>query len=403
MGKTAKLVMVTEANNNKYYNMFEQGDGTFKVEYGRVDSSAQHASYPMSQWDKKHNEKTRKGYKDITELYAIKESTGDKTTDPAFISNDLYVKQLIEDLQKWANNTVTQNYKVSSKNVTKKMVDEAQIIVDKIAAVYNSKYTKEDLNKLLLELFMVIPRKMGNVKDYLVSDNDSNDAIGKIIENEQSILDTLAGQVAIQEPEVEEVTVDGEAKTTGLLDSMGIEMTHVDDPNTIAMVKKLMGDSANLFSRLFQVKNHKTEKRYETVTRENEKLLFHGSRNQNFFNILQTGMLIRPAGVITAGSMFGDGIYFATKARKSIGYTSLSGSYWANGNNSKAYLALFSVNLGRHKDVYKHDSSCYSFSEKTIAPYNSTFAHAGPSLMNDELIVYNPNRCTIKYFIEIKN
>lgn len=34
-------------------------------------------------------------------------------------------------------------------------------------------------------------------------------------------------------------------------------------------------------------------------------------------------------------------LYFATKARKSIGYTSLSGSRWASGSNNVAYLAIF--------------------------------------------------------------
>jgi hypothetical protein len=36
---------------------------------------------------------------------------------------------------------------------------------------------------------------------------------------------------------------------------------------------------------------------------------------------MQTGLLIRPSGAIS-GSMFGDGIYFADKAQKSIGYSS---------------------------------------------------------------------------------
>ena len=58
MTKIVKLIMVSgDNNNNKYYHMFEQNDGTFTVNYGRVDSTAQHSSYPMSQWDKKKNEK----------------------------------------------------------------------------------------------------------------------------------------------------------------------------------------------------------------------------------------------------------------------------------------------------------------------------------------------------------
>lgn len=399
MAKVVKLIMVTEANNNKYYNMFEQADGTFKVEYGRVDSTTQHASYSMRDWDKKYREKTNKGYKDITHLYEEVDTTSAATVDETFISNDKFVKQLIEDLQRYANNTVKENYKVSTKNVTQKMIDEAQTIIDEIAKVYNSKYTKDDLNELLLKLFTIIPRKMGHVQDYLVNDGDSKERVAKIIDNEQSILDTLAGQVLIQEPVKEDKNND---KKVGILDQMGISVSHVEDPKVIAMVKKLMGDSSNKFSRLFEVTNFETEKRYKKNKIENEELLWHGSRNENWISLFQKGLLIRPSGVATVGAMFGLGIYFADKARKSIGYTSLSGSYWVRGNANKAYLALFSVNLGNKKIVNRHSSECYNFSEKNISPYNSVHATAGADLRNPEFIIYNGNRCTIKYLLEIK-
>ncbi len=34
--------------------------------------------------------------------------------------------------------------------------------------------------------------------------------------------------------------------------------------------------------------------------------------------------------------------------------------------------------------------------------YDCTFAHAGVSLRNDEIIVYSSERCTIAYIIELK-
>lgn len=406
MGKIVKMVMVTASNNNKYYFMFEQNDGTFNVEYGRVDSTKQHASYPMSKWSLKYNEKIKKGYKDITELYTINENTDKKNSGETFISNDTFVKQLIEDLRNWANQTIASNYKVSTSNVTKKMVDEAQLIIDELSKAYRSNYTVDDLNELLLKLFTVIPRKMGNVRDYMVNTNNSNDSIGRLISDEQSILDALAGQVAMQEPEKnssEEDTI----KTTSLLESMGVEVKHVTDLDTVSKVKKLMGDSSNLFYRLYEVVNKKTEKRYNEcmskMSIKKEELLWHGSRNQNWWSIaLQTGMLIRPSGVILTGSMYGNGAYFSSKCRKSIGYTSLSGSYWAGGNATKSYLALFKVNVGNKKIVTKHDSSCYSFDKNNILPYNSVHAPAGVDLKNDETIVYDIAQCTIKYLIEIK-
>lgn len=402
MGKVAKLYMCTQDNNNKYYFMFEQSDGTFKVDYGRVDVTTQHASYPMYQWDKKYREKVAKGYIDRTELYVIEDDTDTKdTVDETFISKNSFVKRLIEDLKRWATNTVSANYKVSSKNVTQKMIDEAQGIIDSIARVYSGNYKHTDINELLLKLFTVIPRKMGNVKDYLVRENDTNERVSQIIAEEQSLLDTMAGQVSMQETKKEVITEADIQETKGVLDMMGIEVEHVTDANEIIKVKQQMGEVSNLFKNLYKVTNHATEKKYKSIPISNEKLLFHGSRNQNFFNILKTGLLIRPSCAAYSGSMFGDGIYYATKAKKSLGYTSISGSYWAGGNSNKAYMAIFAVNLGNQKDVYQHTSECYNFSEKTIAPHNSVFAHAGKSLYNDELIVYNTNRCTIKYLIEL--
>ena len=42
----------------------------------------------------------------------------------------------------------------------------------------------------------------------------------------------------------------------------------------------------------------------------------------------------------------------ADKARKSIGYTSLGGSYWANGNDDKAYLCIFEFATGKELKVF---------------------------------------------------
>jgi poly [ADP-ribose] polymerase len=99
--------------------------------------------------------------------------------------------------------------------------------------------------------------------------------------------------------------------------------------------------------KVYKVVNNKTQvkfdKNLEKASVKKKRLYWHGSRNENWFNILQTGLLIRPSGAVHTGSMFGDGIYFADKAQKSIGYTSLRGSYWAHGGDNKAFLALFDV------------------------------------------------------------
>jgi poly [ADP-ribose] polymerase len=120
---------------------------------------------------------------------------------------------------------------------------------------------------------------------------------------------------------------------------------------------------------------------------------------------MKTGLLIRPSGAVHTGSMFGDGIYFADKAQKSIGYSSLRGSYWAHGGDNKAFLALFDVHLGNQKEILHHTSSCYSLSDKVLKTegFDSVFAKGGADLRNNEYIIYQPEQCTVSHLIEIGN
>jgi len=67
--KQVELICINgDGNNNKFYKMTEQNNGTWLAEWGRVGYTGQTQIYPMNQWDKKYNEKTKKGYQDITSL-----------------------------------------------------------------------------------------------------------------------------------------------------------------------------------------------------------------------------------------------------------------------------------------------------------------------------------------------
>ena len=61
------LIMVTTANNNKYYNLFPEGD-KFRVEYGRVDATKTTAYYPMSKWNSQISSKLKKGYQEMAKI-----------------------------------------------------------------------------------------------------------------------------------------------------------------------------------------------------------------------------------------------------------------------------------------------------------------------------------------------
>lgn len=395
------LIMVTTSNNNKVYRMIPHGD-TFEVEYGRVGASCQHASYSMSQWDKKYNEKIKKGYVDQTHLVQdLIQKEQPKTKDGYKEIEDKAIAEIVQRLQDMAHKKIQANYKVSSQQVTQAMVNEAQNVIDSLM----NKTTLKEFNNTLLTLFTVIPRKMGNVNDYIAK---SEDDFARILKDEQDLLDVMRGQVVthiVQDEPTESV----EEKQETILEAMGLVFEPTTDED-VKMIKNLLGDCRDKFYRAWRVTNAKTQKRFDNFVKKekisNTKLLWHGSRNENWWSIINTGLVLRPTNAVITGKMFGYGIYYAPKARKSLGYTSLSGSYWARGNSNSAFMAIMDVAYGKPYDVHSFDSKYYDFNyeklQKTCPGANCLHAHAGSMLRNDEIIVYKEDQCTIKYLVELR-
>ena len=393
------LIMVTAENNNKYYNCFPEGDN-FRVEYGRVNSTKTITNYPMSKWESQISSKIKKGYKDVTDLKtALVEEIKTDGTKYKDIENES-VRRIIEKLRSLARDTVKKNYSVSSASVTEEMVYEAQLVINNLISIKSvNKFNDE-----LLKLFEIIPRKMDNVRSYLIK---SIDEIDKVISREQDLLDIMRGQIVTKSTATENKDKEIDNSGITILDEMGITMRECT-PEEINEIKDCMKESSYHFSRAWRVDNISTRKKYEEFIKayniKNTKLLFHGSRTENWFSILKTGLKIRPANAIWTGSMFSDGLYFAPKCQKSIGYTSLGGSYWAGGKDNTAYMALFDTAYGKPYNVYNFDSKYYSMSfDKLPVGCNCLHAHAGNGMLrNDEIVYYKTEQTTIKYLIEIK-
>lgn len=403
MREPVHLLMITAQNNNKYYDMICIDENTWQAKYGRVGASEQVRTYPMRDWDKKYNEKIKKGYIDrsnmVEDLIDVK--TKSPTSEYKVIPNKS-IREIVEKLQSLARQTVQKNYKVKSNLVTQKMVDTAQELLD---SMVDFKGTVNEFNNKLLELFSIIPRKMSDVSDYLVSNKD--DFNQKIIE-ESDILDTMRSQVYVKDVQ-EDATKNNINHDMTILEALGLEIEEVTD-DEISMIKGLMNESKDKFKRAWKVTNHKTQKRFDDFVSTHHitdtRLLFHGSRTENFWSILQTGLVLRPTNAVITGRMLGWGIYFAPKCKKSIGYTSLSGSYWAKGNNNTAYMALFDTAYGIPYDVYNFDSKYYTFNYEKLQQAKKgadcLHAHAEAGMLrNDEIVYYKEDQMTIKYLIEI--
>lgn len=425
----AKLIHVSvdngmTDNSNKVYIMEELTDGRIKCEYGRVGKNMTIVYKSKHEWDKILREKTspKKGYTDVTELLA--EPVVDETkpvNNKVDNIKDAIVRKLIDELMSYANKSIQRNYKVTQEAVSEQQVNAAQEVINAISGLLVLGVDKKHVNDMLLKLYTIIPRRMDNVKNHLIGDVNTDSDLEraqKLIGQEQSTLDTMAGQVELLQQQRDAAKKAAEAEANGveeeveevtILDQMGLSIEVETNTETLELIKKLMGPNVNQMKKVFKVVNNKTQakfdKNYEKASVKKKRFYWHGSRNENWFNILQTGLLIRPSGAVHTGSMFGDGIYFADKAQKSIGYSSLRGSYWAHGGENKAFLALFDVHLGNQKEILHHDSSCYKLSDSVLKKdgYDSVFAKGGADLRNNEYIIYRPEQCTVSHLIEIGN
>ena len=398
------LIMVTGQNNNKYYNLFPEGD-TFRVEYGRVDATKTTTSYPISKWDAQIKSKLKKGYQDVTDLKKdlVEEISSTNPESQYKEIENAVIRAIVDKLQGLARETIQKNYTVKASAVTQDMVDAAQKVIDELA---NFASTVEEFNNSLLKLFTIIPRRMGDVRDYLAKDTDD---FAKIISKEQDLLDVMRGQIYVKLDVVE--TTNEPKKEQTILEELGLVFEEATAED-IALIKTLMNESVSKFRKAWRVSNLKTQERFDKFVSDNNidntKLLFHGSRSENFWSIIKTGLVLRPTNAVITGKMFGYGCYYAPKCAKSIGYTSLSGSYWARGGNNTAYMALFDVAYGTPYDVYSFDSKYYNLDYNKLQQFkpgaNCLHAHADRGMLrNDEIVVYKEDQMTIKYLIEIGN
>lgn len=389
-----------KANNSKYYKMIPNGD-SFRVEYGRLgNNKSQTSSYPISQWNRKYNEKIKKGYEDKSELIQeLVKDVSEKENSYLPISNQA-IQEIVNRLQKYANDEISKHYQISSQQVTNAMINEAQNLIDALNKFSDS---LDDFNKVLIELFKVIPRKMKTVKENLAQKNED---IPKIYQREQDLLDVMKGQVVQIDIHKQKASTQGKINQT-ILEAMGLDFEQVTEED-IQLIKNELGDISNRFYNAWKVTNKKTQKAFDeymnTVENKATKLLFHGSRSENWWSIINSGLVLRPNAVIS-GKMFGSGIYFAPKARKSLGYTSLDGSYWANGNNDCGFMAVFKIHYGNPYITHSNYNFNYNFGYddlRRLGKYDSVHAKAGEYLRNDEIIIYQECQCTIEYLIELR-
>lgn len=411
--RVAFLVCVSDSaegaasGHNKYYNLYEI-DGDTWAEFGRVDSTMTvEFEFGSRHFDAKLREKTspKKGksqYTDVTHLKAGVKTVQVKGKGGQFTAiTEPNVARVMDALMAASRKIVQTNYKVAVEAVTQVMMDEAQAVLDELAQLAKRQASVTEMNRRLLQLYTILPRKMNKVEDYLIKQLPD---VQRFLASEQSILDSMAGQV---------VTTQAQSRGAGtILEALGITV----EPTTTEQHQALLNRMSEALTKVqwtneiygitgsWIVTNAKTQAALKghVAGRPNQAtmLLWHGSRNENWLSILEAGLLIKPAGAHTTGSRFGDGVYHSDTARKSIGYTSIDGSYWASGSSSRAFMGLYEVHTGQEKIVTSGNSGLCA---RSIAPADSVFVPKDPPYQyNTERITYSTAQSTIRFLLEIQ-
>ena len=385
-------------NNNKFYEMIQKdGETMFTVRYGRVGATCTEHQYPSRQWDKKLNEKLKKGYTDMTNIKSAHRQGGSVFEN---ISEES-VKKLMLDLERYAGAIIGASYSISKESITYAMVESAKEELEILKDLVTSDSDRGDIfNEHLVKLFKIIPRKMNLVSNYLAH---GKKGMAEVYARELDLIETVEADLQIRAIKTEKVD---EQEAVDPLEQLGLEIRPVTEDEMKIILDHLDSRVPVKPKNAWRVINKKTQKAFDEYVEQNNikttKLFWHGSGNGNWLSILSKGLLIRPSGAAYTGSMFGDGIYFAPKASKSWGYTSYRGTYWRGGTEDTAFMGIFNTAYGDPYFPTDHDS-WHSFNANFIKKKNANCVHAKAKscgLMNDEIIFYNSSQVTIQYIVE---
>lgn len=391
-----KLIMVTENNNNKWYQMEWNGvSPNFDVKYGRVESTSVTTSYPVSDWDKKYNEKVKKGYKDVTHTVAVKTEDPKPTSAAVAKTGDSLVDSFLEKMKRYTDGLVAKTYSVTFNSVTQSQIDEAQKYINDLNALASKKKRDEKaINATLLNLYTVIPRYMSDVRGHLLP----NIKLEKILDEEQDNLDAMASQVKMYKPSKEKKKTQ---KSENLLQIMGITMKESKNNQDIDYLLK-QAKNGKKVKAIFEVVKPAEDKVFDTWLKSQKdkstKTLIHGTRCSSVIPILEIGLKIRPKGNFQfSGKVYGDGNYFSEVVTKSLNYT---------GYDNDSILLVYEVHTGNpyvYNGWYNGNAFPLNYQELQKRGFDSTYVKAGNGLLNSEIIAYKEEQCRIKKIIWLEN
>ena len=414
------LTMVDpETNGYSYFklNPNNMGPRTLScgVSFGRIGADKKDLDaetilrepYPSCMYWLKYYEKINHGYQDMSdvmleedaELEAMYEK--DETEESATLATTLYNK--LRGFAKEALEAQVEgiNFLSEKPPFTKRQVDSGWKILNDLGKSKNL----DDFNKKLLKLMTISPRKIDryrgqSINDYLAKPGkdleEQKKIFAAIIEREESLLQAMDAVLAMNNPRY--------SKDPVLSPFGNIEISEPDDKEIKMVMDHLSDQLKPKVKKVYRVVPNEQQAKFDTYVADHQidniKLLWHGSRNENWISIIKKSLMLNPNAVIT-GKMWGCGIYFAPSSMKSWGYT--SGGFWTgSSSNTTRYMGLYATAYGNPYFPTQLMDGTKEFLDKEHA--NCLHAKASVcGLQNDEIIFFDEAAICLQYLVEFED
>lgn len=384
--------------NYKFYRLTQKPDGTVTAFYGRIGQShgfgaEREIKEPMPSWmfEVRKAEKISKGYIDRSSAYCDGDShvVGETATSASEPTDGLYQKLLA-----FAKQRVERSLAVGTV-VTAAQVEDCGKLLNRLGRCHKV----SSFNDRLLEIMTLSPRSVSSVAAELARDEGD---FGRIIDREESLLAAMRAVAAADKPKRGRERRDGFA-------SEGIEWRELADAerdDALALVPPSLREKV---CRIYSVSPAAQRARFEAYLAQrgisDVRLMWHGSRNENWCSIVSRSLMLNPNAQIT-GKMFGQGIYFGYDggdggALKSWNYTSARGSYWAHGTSSTAFMGLYECAYGTPYNPSTWGS--YDKAWLDSRGCDCVHVHGGAcGLRHDEVVFYDEAAVCIKFLYEFE-
>jgi poly [ADP-ribose] polymerase len=440
-------------NNNKYYaielHQAQSGGKTlYRVftHYGRTDDLETNPDAGQKEcrffdtpaeaeanYQSIYREKTgpRKGYKEVAlasskigsqkargtsvgevDDKTLKKIQGEKARAPEAKASSLAegVQRLVRYIYDEATNALTStvNARITAHGIetplgilTVGQIEKGEKILSEMFDVFQAKKRnyKTDLESLTGDFYTAIPHRIGRTRDAIAAAVIDNLAA---FEQKQSTLQLMKDMLQVNG---EGGSVLFDARVDQEYEALKCQVGHLDpkDPKWGEIadhVVKSQVKSKNI--KVHHIYTLKREQEWGGFAEKvgNHRLLFHGSRIQNWVGILSRGILL-PKIVVSLGvnrtdaGWLGSGIYFGDAACTSVFYTT-------PGRHKTRLMGIARVALGKMKDYTKITyglsappsgfDSCHGVRRKSGV--TSEFD-------DDEYVVYNTNQQRLEYLVEV--